>query len=175
MKLVANSAKAPMPTGALRVAMPYPTTASGGISAVAMATPTIVSPRPRMIAKVPASAANSATARSNRLGRVRATISAVGACNGETSTSSAVKAIAATAPISSAFSDRRSSRKSKSARLNPKPRIGFISGEISIAPITTAGDDSSSPSTAIPADIIVMNAKRGLHPLSSMTRASTAS
>ena len=73
-------------------------------------------------------------------------------------TISAVNATAATAPSARAFSERRSSRKSKSARLNPKPRIGFISGEISIAPITTAGDDSSRPSTAIPADIIVMNA-----------------
>ena len=51
--------------------------------------------------------------------------------------------------------------------------MGFISGEISIAPITTAGDDSSRPSTAIPADIIVMNAKRGVRPLSSTIRVTT--
>ena len=62
------------------------------------------------------------------------------------------------AAVASAFSERRSSAKSKSARLKPNPRIGLISGEISIAPMTTAGDDRSKPRTAIPADIIVMKA-----------------
>ena len=57
-----------------------------------------------------------------------------------------------------AVTARRISRKSNSARLNPSPRIGFINGEISIAPITTAGDESNRPRTAIPADIIVMKA-----------------
>ena len=83
--------------------------------------------------------------------------------------------MAATEPIASASSERRISAKSNSARLKPKPRIGFINGEISIAPMTTAGDDSSSPSTAIPADIIVMKAYRGDQPLSSAMRATTAS
>jgi hypothetical protein len=35
--------------------------------------------------------------------------------------------------------------------------IGPIKGEISIAPITTAGEDRSSPRIAIPADIAVLN------------------
>ena len=72
-------------------------------------------------------------------------------------TISAVNATASTDPIASAFNDRRSSAKSNSARLKPKPRIGLISGEISIAPITTAGEERSRPSTAMPADIITMN------------------
>jgi len=73
-------------------------------------------------------------------------------------TISAVKATAATVPMTSAFRDRRISAKSNSARLKPKPRIGLINGEISIAPITTAGDESNKPRTAMPADIIVMKA-----------------
>jgi hypothetical protein len=72
-----------------------------------MATPTIVSPRPRMTAKVPARAANSATSKSKRLGRVRARISVVVAFNGEATTITTVNATAASVPISSAVSDRR--------------------------------------------------------------------
>ncbi len=52
----------------------------------------------------------------------------------------------------------RISSQSKVARPKPRPMIGPINGEISIAPITTAGEDSSSPSTAMPADIRVMKA-----------------
>jgi hypothetical protein len=81
-----------------------------------------------------------------------------GACNGEAVTIRAVKATAAKAPIAKASSDRRISAKSNSARLNPNPRIGLINGEISMAPMTTAGDESSNPSIAMPADIIVMKA-----------------
>lgn len=36
--------------------------------------------------------------------------------------------------------------------------MGLINGEISMAPITTAGDDNYRPRTAIPADIMVMKA-----------------
>ena len=92
----------------------------------------------------------SATSRSNRLGRVRARISAVGAFSGDASTISAVNRTATAAPPASATDDRRTSAKSNVARPKPRPRIGLISGEISIAPMTTAGDDSSSPSTAMP-------------------------
>ncbi len=34
--------------------------------------------------------------------------------------------------------------------------IGPINGEMSIAPMTTAGDDSKRPGTAMPADITAM-------------------
>ena len=47
---------------------------------------------------------------------------------------------------------------SKVAKVKPRPMIGPINGETSIAPMMTAGDDSSRPSMAIPADIAVMNA-----------------
>ena len=49
IRLVTNSSIAPENTVQLKVARPKPTTASGGISAVAMATPTIVPSRPRII------------------------------------------------------------------------------------------------------------------------------
>ena len=49
-KLVKKSRKAPPATVALSVATPKPTVASGGIRAVAIATPTIAPCRPRIIA-----------------------------------------------------------------------------------------------------------------------------
>lgn len=39
----------------------------------------------------------------------------------------------------------------------PMPMIGPIMREMSMAPITTAGEDRSRPRTALPADIKVMN------------------
>ena len=53
---------------------------------------------------------------------------------------------------------RRISRESTVASAKPKPTIGPIRGEMSIAPMTTAGEDSSSPSTAMPADMRIMKA-----------------
>ena len=70
---------------------------------------------------------------------------------------------------------RRNSAKSNRARPNPMPNIGLINGEISIAPITTAGEESSNPRMAMPADIVVMKAKRAVKPLSSTMRATTCS
>ncbi len=49
-RLVMYSINAPPKTVQLSVARPKPTAASGGIRAVAMATPTIVPSRPRIIA-----------------------------------------------------------------------------------------------------------------------------
>ncbi len=49
-KLVTNSINAPPNTAMFQVANPKPITASGGISAVAMATPTIVPSRPWIMA-----------------------------------------------------------------------------------------------------------------------------
>lgn len=80
------------------------------------------------------------------------------AFKGEAITITTVKITAATEPMARAVSDLRISAKSNKASEKPKPRIGFIKGEMSIAPMTTAGDDTRRPSTAMPADIIVMNA-----------------
>jgi hypothetical protein len=52
--------------------------------------------------------------------------------------------------------------------------IGPIRGEINIAPITTAGEDKSSPRIAIPADIMTMKAKRLDQPASSWMRPNVA-
>ena len=49
-RLVMNRNSAPPAMPAFNVAMPKPTTASGGIKAVAMATPTMVSPLRVMVA-----------------------------------------------------------------------------------------------------------------------------
>ena len=73
-----------------------------------MATPTIVPSRPRIIEYAPARAENTATARSNRLGCVRAAISGVTVCRGETNTISAVSATPSTVPAASATADPRS-------------------------------------------------------------------
>ena len=39
----------------------------------------------------------------------------------------------------------------------PRPMIGPINGDNNIAPITTAGEESSKPRIAMPPDIAVMN------------------
>ncbi len=87
---------------------------------------------------------------------MRAAISSVTVCSGETNTISAQNRIAKADPASSALPQRRSQSASPVAREKPVPMIGFISGESSMAPITTAGDDSSRPRMAMPALIAVM-------------------
>jgi hypothetical protein len=81
----------------------------------------------------------------------------------------AVNRMAAADPSASAVAARRNSRKSNTAKAKPIPRIGPISGEMSMAPITTAGEDSSNPSRAMPADINVINRYRGDQTASSST------
>ena len=157
-----------------QVARPKPITASGGINATAIATPTIAPWRPRIIAKVPARPEKIATPRSNRFGRVRAAISLVTDCSGEIVTIRAQSRTASRVPAPSEKIARRISEKSNRASPKPKPMIGPMSGEISIAPITTAGEDSSRPRIAIPADIRVMNAKWPDQKASSWTRSMTS-
>ena len=96
--------------------------------------------------------------RSKRLGRVRAAISLVTVWSGESRTMKAVKRMAMSAPAASVKSVRRISRESTVASAKPRPTIGPIRGEMSIAPMTTAGEDSSNPSTAMPADMRIMKA-----------------
>ena len=84
---------------------------------------------------------------------MRDAISSVTIWIGENTTSRAQNKIASTTPISSDLAARHSHEKSPTASAKPTPMIGSISGAISIAPITTAGEDSSMPRIAIPADM----------------------
>ena len=90
------------------------------------------------------------------MGRVRDAISSVTVCNGETHTMKAQNRIATSVPTNSALAHRRSQMNLPSASANPAPRIGPIRGESSMAPITTAGEDSSMPRIAMPADMQIM-------------------
>jgi len=94
--------------------------------------------------------------------------------SGETRTITAQKAIARITPTASAPPLRRISDASKVARAKPSPMMGSIKGEISIAPITTAGEDNSNPRTAMPADRRVITAKCADQPPSPRTLATTA-
>ena len=75
----------------------------------------------------------------------------------EVHTISAQNRTASTVPHSSARPHRRSHIKSPVASAKPAPKIGLISGDSNMAPMTTAGEDNSRPSTAIPADMQVIN------------------
>ncbi len=84
---------------------------------------------------------------------MRAAISLVTVCSGDIITISAQNTMAASVPTASDLPDWRSHLKSPVASANPTPMIGSISGDSSMAPITTAGEDNSRPRMAMPADI----------------------
>ncbi|MNV71132.1 hypothetical protein D3C71_1641360 [compost metagenome] len=108
------------------------------------------------------------------MGWVRARISPVASRRGDSQTMSIAVPSANTMPPSSASSERPIIRKSTTHNEKPSCTIGPISGEMSIAPITTAADDCSRPRMAMPQDITAMNAKRGVSPPPSVTLPSTA-
>ena len=87
---------------------------------------------------------------------MRAAISSVTVCSGERNTISAQNNMAKIDPAISALPQRRNQPASPVASEKPVPMIGFISGDSSMAPITTAGEDSSRPRMAMPALIAVM-------------------
>ena len=91
------------------------------------------------------------------MGRVRAAISLVTDWIGEMNTSTAHRITAITLPIISVRRHCLSQSQSPIASAKPSPMIGPIKGDSSIAPITTAGEDSSRPRIAIPPLIAVMN------------------
>jgi hypothetical protein len=84
-------------------------------------------------------------------GCVRAAISLVISLNGNKPTSSTENETAATQLNSNERLARRPRTRSPDAKASPLARIGPINGEISIAPIITAGLFSASPSVAMPA------------------------
>ena len=89
---------------------------------------------------------------------MRARISPVASCSGDSQTSGIAIAKASATPAPSVRSDSRTVRRSNVARPIPRLMIGPISGEISIAPMITAAESCSSPSAAIPQDITTMKA-----------------
>ena len=68
----------------------------------------------------------------------------------------AVKRTAAIVPMASARILILSHLILPEASAKPAPMIGLISGDSSMAPMTTAGEDSSMPRMAMPADIMIM-------------------
>ena len=90
------------------------------------------------------------------MGRVRARISAVGSFSGDSRVSRIATNRASPTPTPSAVSDCFSSFQSSSAREKPRATIGPIIGDTSMAPITTAGDDSIRPKAAMAAEITVI-------------------
>jgi len=89
--------------------------------------------------------------RSIVLGCVRAAISAVISRNGRSATSSAAKAIASAALTSILPAARMVRRRSPAANPRPVARIGPMIGEMSMAPMITAGLLTSRPRVAMPA------------------------
>ena len=84
---------------------------------------------------------------------MREAISSVTTWIGEKTTIKAQNRIAITVPSTNERTARPSHLKSPTASAKPTPMMGSISGAISIAPMTTAGEDSSMPRIAIPADM----------------------
>ncbi len=62
------------------------------------------------------------------------------------------------APSVNAVAARRTSWKSSVAIPKPRPMIGIISGDSSMAPISTATDGISSPSNEIAAEMTIRKA-----------------
>ena len=110
----------------------------------------VVSEPARTVVYAAASAQNTATSRSSAVGEVRAAISAVTSWNGNASIKSAELVTTTTTLIAVRSRARSTSSGEPTARPIPKATIGPISGEISMAPITTAVLESASPSEAIP-------------------------
>ena len=100
-----------------------------------------------------------ATTRSKRFGRVRASNSGVSSVTGESSTINAVKATAAAVPSASVRRLLLPSSTFSVAIAMPLPTIGPINGEISIAPMITAGELSNRPMVAMPPATTIMKQK----------------
>ena len=150
-KLAKNSRKAPQAPSRAPNASDSPEVASGGVREVAIATPGNAGlVRSSTSARPPASPARPATNRSSKFGLVRASISGVtSSANGNRPRTTANATISSTPP-NSATNALRNKRRSPRESANAMPKIGAISGETSMAPITTAALLASKPKAAIP-------------------------
>ena len=139
-RLVRNSRKAPPAMAPWWLLRPYPTTASGGMTATAMATPgmIVMATAPVRSARVPASPERTAMKRSSRFGLVRARISGVTCFKGLSQATSDVIRITPPMLNPSTMADFRPSFPSPRSRASAAERMGFIKGEINIAPMMTA-------------------------------------
>ena len=90
------------------------------------------------------------------MGRVRARISLVGSFSGDSRVSRMATVRATAMPTARQVSDCFSRRQSSRASEKPRATIGPIIGDTSMAPMTTAGDDSISPRAAMAAEITVI-------------------
>ena len=116
-----------------------PIAATGGLSAVAIATPGSAGlTRSSIIASTPAKPASAATKRSIRVGWVCASNDGVGSPQNGISPSRYVSTTPTSAPPNSAISAVRRSRRSLRMRPSDTPMIGVISGATTFAPIKVA-------------------------------------
>ncbi len=164
--LVRKSNAAPPATSQRIRAIPMPTVASGGINAVAIATPGSVAERfLRVIAYAAARPPDSAMIRSIGVGRVRAITSPGSSCNETKGRKRLTSAIAndsntaRSAPRMSVPAAVRSSLSSPVTDARPSPMIGDMSGATSIAPMMTAAELVIKPDVAIAQDNTTSNRK----------------
>src|SRR5512146_2701566 len=152
-RFAVNSNAAPPATGSDAVPTPKPATQSGGTKAMPIAVPAaadVVSDAGRTVVYAAVSAQKTATSRSSAVGAVRAAISRVISWNGSASVSSAAPPTT-TSTLSATRSAARSTR-NDDPTANPIPSsiIGPMSGDTSIAPMTTAVLSSTRPTVAMP-------------------------
>ena len=161
MALVINNRKVPPATSRRFIAKPIPTAQTGGIKAVAIATPGSAA-EILGIAKAKAAALPpaSATARSIGPGRVRVSTSlgiSSKIVNGSCRLPNVINTemiTARTAPRNKPTTPSRSKRPSPVIDANPMPIMGDISGATSIAPMMMAGELTNNPIVAMMLDKI---------------------
>ena len=150
-----NSRSAPAACAGAPDSKVNPTTANGGTSEIAIATPGKVSEMSdRTRANAPTAPVASAAIRSTRWGSTRcATWSLVAATSGTGASRPSRNPMATTrrAPARTMSRDRRALRWSARTMANAVPRIGVISGATIIAPMTVAVEFDVMPAVAITA------------------------
>ncbi len=154
MFAVKSSAEPPA-TSQRAVPTPQPTTHSGGTRAMPMAAPAAVDAVPeggRTVVKPAINAQSAATKRSSAVGTVRDAISVVSSWNGSAVVRSAAPATTVAMLKTVRTTARTTSTADPTARPMPIATSGVISGETSIAPMTTAALPRTSPSVAMPID-----------------------
>jgi len=154
--LEVNSKNAPHALPQSPAAAVIPTTASGGTSEIAIATPGITSETSlRASPYAPANPVATAAIRSIRPGEVRAVtcpLAARGCSSGRIHHKNAPSKMTAAAPPATRPADVHSRRPSPITTASPIPMIGVPSGATIMAPITVAVELVKIPAVAIVAD-----------------------
>ncbi len=151
-KLATKSNPAPRARARWPVPIPKPTTQRGGTRAMATAVPAAVVvafDRAVTTANDATSAQQVDTRRSRAVGDARAAMGAVTSWKGNATVMSAAPATTSTMLRETRKNARRTSSGEPTARPIPSSTVGVISGEMSIAPSTTAELPSARPRVAM--------------------------